>query len=127
MKMRTISIFSAIAAAVMAMSCAQGSGNAGSAQTAKKDIAVQMYSVRDLIGAFGEGKSDYKPMLDSLAAMGYTAVEAASYSDGKLYGTDPAQFKADVEAAGMKVLSSHCNKYLSEKEIKTGDFSASLE
>ena len=60
--------------------------------------------------------------------MGYTAVEAASYSDdGKLYGQDPAQFKADVEAAGMKVLSSHCNKYLTEQEIRTGDFSEALK
>ena len=61
-------------------------------KTAKKDIAVQLYSVRSLIGAFGNNSSDYKPLLDTLAKMGYTAVEAASYADGKLYGADPAQF-----------------------------------
>lgn len=124
--MKTKTIISILAAALIAVSCCQGTGT-GSATEGKKEIAVQLYSVRSLIGAFGNNASDYKPLLDTLAGMGYTAIEAASYSDGKLYGTDPAQFKADVEAAGLKVLSSHCNKYLSEKEIKSGDFSESLK
>ncbi|MBO8466424.1 MAG: sugar phosphate isomerase/epimerase [Bacteroidetes bacterium] len=127
--MKTKTIISILAAALLAVSCGQ-SGNAGEAGAngQKKEIAVQLYSVRSLIGAFGNNSSDYKPLLDTLAKMGYTAVEAASYSDdGKLYGQDPAQFKADVEAAGMKVLSSHCNKYLTEQEIRTGDFSEALK
>lgn len=127
--MKTKTIISILAAALLAVSCGQ-SGNAGEAGAngQKKEIAVQLYSVRSLIGAFGNSSSDYKPLLDTLAKMGYTAVEAASYSDdGKLYGQDPAQFKADVEAAGMKVLSSHCNKYLTEQEIRTGDFSEALK
>lgn len=124
--MKTKTIVSIIAASVIAVSCCQ-TGNTCTNGGVKKDIAVQLYSVRSLIGAFGNEASDYKPLLDTLAAMGYTAIEAASYADGKLYGTDPAQFKADVEAAGLEVLSSHCNKYLSEKEIKTGDYSESLK
>ena len=124
--MKTKTIVSIIAAAVIAVSCCQ-TGNTCTNGGVKKDIAVQLYSVRSLIGAFGNEASDYKPLLDTLASMGYTAIEAASYADGKLYGTDPAQFKADVEAAGLEVLSSHCNKYLSEKEIKTGDYSESLK
>ena len=127
--MKTKTIISILAAALLAVSCGQ-SGNAGEAGAngQKKEIAIQLYSVRSLIGAFGNNSSDYKPLLDTLAKMGYTAVEAASYSDdGKLYGQDPAQFKADVEAAGMKVLSSHCNKYLTEQEIRTGDFSEALK
>lgn len=123
--MKTGTIISIIAAAVMAVSCAQGT-NAGPAQT-KKDISIQLYSVRSLIGSFGNAKNDYKPLLDTLAKMGYTSVEAASYSDGKFYGQDPAQFKADVEAAGMKVLSSHVNKHLTDNELKTGNFSESLK
>ncbi|MBO8471726.1 MAG: sugar phosphate isomerase/epimerase [Bacteroidetes bacterium] len=115
---------SALAALAVLCSCQTGPQDG---KTAKKDIAVQLYSVRSLIGAFGNNSSDYKPLLDTLAKMGYTAVEAASYADGKLYGADPAQFKADVEAAGLEVLSSHCNKYLSENEIKRGDFSESLK
>lgn len=127
MFMKTGIIMATIAAAALTVSCAQTEGTASQAQQ-NKDIAVQLYSVRDLIGAFGNSSSDYKPLLDTLANMGYTAVEAASYSDdGKFYGQDPARFKADVEAAGLEVLSSHCNKYLSAKEISTGDFSESLE
>lgn len=59
--------------------------------------------------------------------MGYTAVEAASYSDGKFYGKAPEQFKADVEAAGLKVLSSHIGHGLSKEELASGDFSEALK
>ena len=124
MEMKTSLVISACAAAILAVSCAQASDN-GTA--VKKDIAVQLYSVRSLVGAFGSNPGDYRPLLDTLSKMGYTAIEAASYADGKIYGADPAQFKADAEAAGLKVLSSHCNKYLSKEEIASGDFSGSLE
>ncbi len=123
--MKTGTIISVIAASMLAISCGQAT-NANSAQ-AKKDISIQLYSVRSLIGSFGNAKNDYKPLLDTLAKMGYTSVEAASYSDGKFYGQDPAQFKADVEATGMKVLSSHINRYLTDKELKSGDFSETLK
>lgn len=125
-EMRTIKLISAIAASCLAISCAQGGNGTKDTATEKKDIAVQLYSVRDLIGSFGHNQSDYTVVLNALGKMGYTAVEAASYSDGKLYGKDPAQFKADVEAAGMKVLSSHIGRNLSAKELESGDFSESL-
>ena len=124
--MKKTHIISAIAAVVLSASACCSGGECTN-EPVKKEIAVQMYSVRSLIGSFGKNQSDYKPVLKSLAEMGYTAIEAASYSDGKLYGQDPAQFKSDVEAAGMKVMSSHCNKYLSKEEIKSGDFSESLK
>ena len=85
---------SALAALAVLCSCQTGPQDG---KTAKKDIAVQLYSVRSLIGAFGNNSSDYKPLLDTLAKMGYTAVEAASYADGKLYGADPAQFNGTVQ------------------------------
>lgn len=59
--------------------------------------------------------------------MGYTAVEAANYNNGKFYGRTPKDFKKDIETAGMKVLSSHTGKGLSEAEIASGDFSESLK
>lgn len=74
----------------------------------KKEVGIQLYSVRSLIGVFGKSEGDYKPVLQALADMGYTFVEAASYKDGLLYGTPPQQFRRDVEATGMKVLSTHC-------------------
>jgi sugar phosphate isomerase/epimerase len=59
--------------------------------------------------------------------MGYTAIEAANYGDGKLYGVTPEQFKADIEAAGMKVLSSHVGHNLSGEELKSGNFDGALQ
>ena len=94
---------------------------------AKKDIGIQLYSVRDLIGSFGRNQHDYKPVLKALADMGYTSIEAASYNDGKFYGNPPEEFRRDVEAVGMKVLSSHCGKGLSDEELASGDFSESMK
>jgi sugar phosphate isomerase/epimerase len=55
-----------------------------------------------------------------LADQGYTSVEAANYRDGKLYGMEPAAFKASVEKAGLKALSTHTNRNLSKEEIEAG-------
>ncbi|WP_290536132.1 sugar phosphate isomerase/epimerase [Alistipes sp.] len=93
----------------------------------KKQIAIQLYSVRDLIGSFGQNQHDYTDVLQALGKMGYTAVEAASYNDGKFYGKTPEAFKADVEAAGMEVLSSHTTRNLSEEELASGDFSQAMK
>lgn len=87
----------------------------------KKDIALQLYSLREDIG------KDYAGTIKKVGGMGFTAIEAAGYADGKFYGRTPEEFKADIENAGMKVLSSHTTRMLSEKELKTKDFSESLK
>lgn len=87
----------------------------------KKDIALQLYSLRDDI------KKNYAATIKKAGEMGFTAVEAAGYGEGKFYGKTPEEFKADIEAAGMKVLSSHTTKPLSEKELVSKDFSESLK
>lgn len=89
----------------------------------KKDVTIQLYSVRDLIK---EG-SDFNALLKKLAQMGYSSVEAANYNDGKFYGLAPEDFKKAVEDAGMTVLSSHCSRGLSNQELASGDFSESLK
>jgi sugar phosphate isomerase/epimerase len=97
----------------------------------KKEIALQLYSVREKIGSFNTATDnysvDYTVILKEIAQMGYTGVEAAGYSDGKFYNRTPGVFKKDVEAAGLKVLSSHLSKPLSEEELASGDFSESLK
>lgn len=79
----------------------------------KKDIYLQLYSVRDDI------KADYDATILEVAAMGYTGVEAAGYGDGKFYGMEPADFKKSIEDAGMEVLSSHTTHPLAENIAET--------
>lgn len=91
------------------------------------EISFQMYSVRELIGNPELYAKNHADVLAKLAKMGYTSTEAACYGDGKLYGVAPEQYKADIEAAGMKVLSSHVGHNLSDKELASGKFKESLK
>lgn len=99
-------------------------------KNAKKDIAIQLYSVRDILkGAnqTGEASDNYTNILKKLAKMGYSGVEAAAYNNGKFYNRTPEEFKKDIESAGLNVLSSHCTKQLTATELSSGDFSESLK
>ena len=89
----------------------------------KKDMCIQMYSARSLITP-----ENYPDILKEMAAMGYTAVEAANYNgnEGLLYGDAPETFKEKVEGAGMKVLSSHVSRGLSREELDNHDLTAAL-
>ena len=87
----------------------------------KKDMCVQMYSARSILN-----KDNYADVLKQIAALGYTAVEAASYNDGLIYGDEPEVFRQKVEAAGMKVVSAHVGRGLSEQELASGDLTAAL-
>lgn len=87
----------------------------------KKEIALQLYSLREDI------KKDYAGTIKKIGAMGYTAIEAADYNDGKFYGKTPKEFKADIETAGMKVLSSHTTKWLTDEELASKDFTQTMK
>ena len=92
----------------------------------KKEMGIQLYSMRD---AFAKCEGNYMPILEDLARWGYTSVEAANYDQGAgtFYGSAPEKFKEDVESVGMKVLSSHTTRNLSNEEIAAHDFTAALE
>lgn len=92
-----------------------------------KDFGVQLYSIRSVIGDSALYAANHEEAFKALAEMGYSYVEAACYNDGKLYGVDPAQYKADLEAAGLKSLSTHVGHALSSEELKTGEFTESME
>lgn len=99
---------------------------------AKKELCLQLYSVRDLlnnINADGKASAEWTALLQRLHAMGYTSVEAANYDHdrGTFYNRKPKQFKDDVEAAGMTLLSSHVSHNLSDKELAAADFQTSLK
>lgn len=111
-----------VAAALLFIACTPKQDAAQQqAAPVKKDLTLQLYSLRDDIA------KDYQATIAKVGEMGFTSVEAAGYGDGKFYGKTPAEFKADVEKAGMTVLSSHTAKPLSDKELQSKDFSESLK
>ncbi|WP_297448380.1 sugar phosphate isomerase/epimerase [uncultured Alistipes sp.] len=67
----------------------------------KKEIGIQLYSVR---GDMGENAA---ATLKKLSEMGYTTVETAAYGDGKFYGLAPAEFRKMAEDVGIRVTGAH--------------------
>ena len=110
-----------IASLLALVSCGTQAGNA------KKEFGIQLYSIRELIGSEELYQQNQAEVLPKIASLGYTYVEAANFDGHNFYGVSPEQFKADVEAAGLKVLSSHTGHNMSEAELSSKDFSASLE
>ena len=111
-------IFLAFAAMMAFPACAPKE-----AAPVKKDMCIQMYSARSILN-----HDNYAEVLKTIAGMGYTAVEAASYDgdQGLIYGDTPEVFKQKVEAAGMKVLSAHVSRGLTPEELASGDLTAAL-
>jgi sugar phosphate isomerase/epimerase len=93
----------------------------------KREMAVQLYSARQLIGTPELFAKNHEYVLTRLAQMGYTGVEAASYEDGKFSGLEPVEFRKAINAAGLDLISSHTTRILSPEEFETGDFTAALQ
>jgi sugar phosphate isomerase/epimerase len=75
----------------------------------KKHIGLQLYSLRDDINELGIQK-----VLEVVAQMGYVNLETAGYSNGLIYGKDPAELKKIVDDLGMKLTSAHLGKNISD-------------
>lgn len=67
----------------------------------KKDIGIQLYTVRDAMTV------DPKGTLKTLATLGYTDVECAGYAEGKFYGMKVAEFKMVLADLGLTMNSGH--------------------
>lgn len=93
----------------------------------QKEMALQLYSIREVLGDADKYAKNHVDVFKRLKAMGYTGVEAANYGDGKFYGVSPEQYRKDVEAAGLKPISSHATRALNDKELKNHDFTAALK
>jgi sugar phosphate isomerase/epimerase len=91
-----------------------------------REMAVQLYSVRELLGTPDLFARNHAYVLARLAQMGYTAVEAASYEEGQFSGLSPERFRQAVEKTGMKLLSSHTTRSLSPTDLSSGDFTEAL-
>ncbi|GHT31016.1 sugar phosphate isomerase [Bacteroidia bacterium] len=84
----------------------------GKAAVPGKNIGLQLYSLREMVKDEGIQK-----VLEVVAKMGYTAVEAADYNDGKIYGLTPADFKKRLSDLGLKCTSAHLSQtYTKETE-----------
>jgi len=77
-----------------------------SCNPAKKNIGLQLYSIRDSI------TNDIPGAIAKVAGMGYTFVEPAGYGDGKFYGMTPADFRALCEQNNLPIISSHTGQVL---------------
>lgn len=93
----------------------------------EKEMALQLYSIRDVIGDSAKYAENHETLLKELRDMGYSAVEAANYNNGKFYGVTPEQFKADCEAAGLNPLSSHTTRGLTPEELAGHNFDEALK
>ncbi len=114
-------------ASALLLSMVSCCGNNKDKEPVRKEISVQLYSIRDVIGNPELYAKNHVEALKALAQMGYTSVEAACYSDGKLYGVTPEQYKADLEAAGLKSLSTHISRNLNDEELASGDLTEALK
>ena len=73
----------------------------GNNKTNKKNIGIQLYSVRD------EMKKDPLGTLKKVAEMGYKNVEHANYVNGKFYGYEPKEFRKILDDLGLAMPSGH--------------------
>lgn len=113
--------------ALLALTACGNSTKSEATIPVKKDIGLQLYSVRELIGNPELFAKNQEKVLAELATMGYTTVETANYNNGKIYGMNPADFKAALDKAGLEAISSHTTRGLSAEELASGDFSESLK
>ena len=95
-------------------------------QAPRKEMAVQLYSARTLIGTPELFAKNHRYVLSRLVQMGFTGAEPAGYDEGKFYGMEPAEFKKVMDEAGLRLVSSHTSRPLSPQQLASGVFSDAL-
>ncbi len=118
--------FIAAAAILSAMLTSCGKSTPAEEALPEKDMCIQLYSLREIIGDSARYADNHEATFKALADMGYKSVETANYVNGKFYGVTPEQLKADLEAAGLRALSAHSTYVLSPEEIANHDFENAL-
>ncbi len=79
-------------------------------QTTEKFIGLQLWSVKD------DMTKDAAATLKAVSEMGYKYVETAGYSDGKVYGMNPLEFRNLCESFGLQVLGAHAGQAVPGRE-----------
>lgn len=112
----------------LAMTACKGTETKGEPE-GKKEVGLQLYSVRTLLDSAAAYDGDVPGLLDTLANMGYTQAEAAYYNakEGTFYGMDPATLAQTADSLGIKFMSSHAGRPLNAEELKSGDLTAFRE
>jgi sugar phosphate isomerase/epimerase len=72
-----------------------------SRKTAKKQIGLQLYSLRD------DMRKDPDGTLKAVAGMGYQLLESYGYGNRLYFGKTPADFRKQLSDLGMRMTSSH--------------------
>ena len=65
-----------------------GCGQPKAKEPVKKDIGLQLYSIRNVISNAEKYAANHEQVFKALAEMGYTAVEAANYDGDKGCSTE---------------------------------------
>ena len=78
-------------------------GGANSGAPSIPDFGLQLYSVRDVIGA------DPKGILKQIADLGYKKIESYQGDQGIFWGMSPKEFKTYMDELGMTIVSSHAD------------------
>ena len=89
---RLIGLFLVLAMGAVVFGQSKGAGSF------RGSLALQLYSLR------AELKKDVPETLAKVKAMGFTNVEMGGY-----YGLTPAQFRAELDKAGLKAVSMHAD------------------
>lgn len=101
--------FLKVAAALMAGGMVSNQLLTSCTPAPKKNIGLQLYSLRDDINELGIQK-----VLEIVSKMGYVNLETAGYGDGTIYGMAPAEFKKMCSDLGMKVTSAHLSRFMGD-------------
>lgn len=82
-----------------------------------KDFGIQLWTLRDVIGA------DPKGVLKSLASFGYTQIESFEGFKGIFWGMTHKEFKTYADSLGLNMVSSHFDmtKDLEKKAAQAGE------
>jgi len=130
MKKIALILFS-VAALLCASSCCGGNCcccKDGKDAVKHRDMGIQLYSVRELIGNPDLFAQNADNVLSQISQMGYKTIEAANYDgNGHFYGLAPEKFKETIEKNGLKVVSSHVGHNLTPEMLAGGDITPALE
>lgn len=81
----------------------------------KSDIGLSLQSLQ------GDMCENPRNTLSEAARMGYTMIETASYSNGRIYDMKPDDFREAARKAGLKIAGAHLTKLLEDMPDATAE------